>query len=114
MQLSSHIEQEKIKIVNYYDHLKAEILKMIDDKRNDALSLLNDQLETLQFSLNLLKYQSEAIFNGRCVLSFESLDKAITKVNQCSIEKENDLAIFIQTLNNQIKQRRVWSFSLKN
>ena len=48
--------------MKYYDNIKAEMLKIMDEKKNDTLALLSGQLETLKSVYSHLENQSEATF----------------------------------------------------
>ena len=47
VKLKAHIETEKTKVDKYYDNVKEELLRIIDEKKTNALSSLDDQLQTI-------------------------------------------------------------------
>ena len=104
VKLSSHLEEEKVKIIKFYENLKQEVLKAIDSKKNDAIATLDSQLQLLKTNFNLLRNQSEFVFNGRFPVTFGSVDEAISKANKFASESE--FALFIQALNDQVNQRK--------
>ena len=86
VKFSAHIENEKAKLTEFYQNLKQQVLNVIEDKMNEAVTALVSQLQLLKSNFNELNHQIEVFFNGKFPETFSSLDEVIAKANKFTSE----------------------------
>lgn len=103
--LTEHIENEKTKVELAYEQLKGRILSILQTKKEELLSMLDDQVSTLRRNYEQIDYKKKKYFHGEAGHVFATKQDLINRIN--SFKGTKELESFLSNLIEEIQENKV-------
>jgi len=106
-QLSKHIEEEKKKVINVFETIMKDTLKMITEKKNEYLNVLDQQLFNLRYWYIFFDKQLKKAYPSKEDISFLFPTKEDLVYKLGKITNATQLTAFVRNLKEDLNEEEL-------